>query len=56
MSLRKKSTSEKPLDMSGYIVIGLSFGAVIGLLVGNMLLGAGIGMSFGILITYCAEM
>lgn len=44
------------LDMSGYILIGFGFGALIGLLVGNLVLGAAIGLSFGSLITFCAEL
>ena len=41
--------------MGGYIVIGFMFGSIIGLLVGNLALGAGIGMCYGILISVFAQ-
>ena len=56
MNTHHNRTSKESLDMSGYILIGLGFGALIGLLVGSLVLGAGIGLSFGTLITFCAEM
>lgn len=56
MDSRKKSTPQETIDMSGYVMIGFGFGAVIGLLVGNMILGGGIGMCFGILLAVCAEL
>lgn len=56
MNLRGKRTSKKSIDMSGYIMIGFGLGGIFGLLVGNLVLGAVIGMCYGILITVFAEM
>ena len=56
MNLHGKITSKISIDMSGYIMIGFVLGGLIGILVGNLVLGAGIGMCYGILITVFANL